>query len=157
MTTTVANTTITVELPEAFDQRRTRLPGITVDGKHPIAATYRLSPGREWPETLPASRRFAAAQKSRALSREFYDLTGGDAMLSLPLRRTKARTLVSRRQIEGIVVADRMHVAVDGAAYTALEEWALTNRTFVHFLRDSGGIFADGDLVGRQPDTGEVA
>ena len=33
MTTTVAPTTITVELPEAFDQRWNRLPGITVDGK----------------------------------------------------------------------------------------------------------------------------
>ncbi|MBB5933994.1 hypothetical protein [Streptomyces zagrosensis] len=33
MTTTVATTTITVELPEAFDQRWNRLPGITVDGK----------------------------------------------------------------------------------------------------------------------------
>ncbi|AXG82684.1 hypothetical protein [Streptomyces paludis] len=34
MTTTVAKTTITVELPEAFDQRWNRLPGITVDGRH---------------------------------------------------------------------------------------------------------------------------
>jgi hypothetical protein len=33
VTTTVAKTTITVELPEAFDQRWNRLPGITVDGK----------------------------------------------------------------------------------------------------------------------------
>ncbi len=33
MTSTVDTTTITVELPEAFDQRWNRLPGITVDGK----------------------------------------------------------------------------------------------------------------------------
>ena len=33
MTTTVAPETITVELPEAFDPRWNRLPGITVDGK----------------------------------------------------------------------------------------------------------------------------
>lgn len=33
MTTTVDTTTITVELPEAFDPRWNRLPGITVDGK----------------------------------------------------------------------------------------------------------------------------
>jgi hypothetical protein len=32
--TTVDTATITVELPEAFDQRWNRLPGITVDGKH---------------------------------------------------------------------------------------------------------------------------
>jgi hypothetical protein len=36
-------------------------------------------------------------------------------------------------------------------------ERALTNRAFVHFLRDSGGIFADSHLIGRRPDTGEVA
>lgn len=33
MATTVTKTTITVELPEAFDPRWNRLPGITVDGK----------------------------------------------------------------------------------------------------------------------------
>ncbi|MCX4750017.1 hypothetical protein OG455_31630 [Kitasatospora sp. NBC_01287] len=33
MTTTVDTATITVELPEAFDPRWNRLPGITVDGK----------------------------------------------------------------------------------------------------------------------------
>ncbi|WP_457028614.1 hypothetical protein [Kitasatospora sp. P5_F3] len=33
MTSTVDTTTITVELPEAFDQRWNRLPGIIVDGK----------------------------------------------------------------------------------------------------------------------------
>ena len=33
MTTTVVSTTITVELPAAFDQRWNRLSGITVDGK----------------------------------------------------------------------------------------------------------------------------
>lgn len=32
--TTIDTATITVELPEAFDQRWNRLPGITVDGKH---------------------------------------------------------------------------------------------------------------------------
>ncbi|MET9611804.1 hypothetical protein [Kitasatospora indigofera] len=122
-----------------------------------VVATYVLSPGLGRPELLLADCRFAAAREGWAVSREFYDLTGGDAVLSLLPQWAEVRQLVHRRQIDGIVVADRLHVAVDGAAYTALEEWALTNRTFVHFLSDSGGVFGDNHLIGRRPDTAEVA
>ncbi|MFE2910804.1 hypothetical protein ACFXI0_10070 [Kitasatospora indigofera] len=126
-------------------------------GGTPVVATYGLSPGLGRPELPLADCRFAAARAGWAVSREFYDLTGGETMLALRPQWAAAQSLVGRRQIDGIVVADRTHVAVDGPAYTALEEWALTNRIFVHFLRDSGGIFADGHLIGRRPDTGEVA